>query len=122
MQAVCPELAWYVPNAHNVHSGPPFNPKAPGLQRQFVRSLLPSGEVDNTGHVAQFAIVSDPTTTEYLPDKHVLHTLDAESGVYLPFAHKVQRGPPPGPDDPGKHVQSLLASLATNEKELVGHD
>jgi len=122
VQAVWPEIAWYVPDGHNVHCGPPFKPNAPGLHRQFALSLLPSGEVDNSGQAAQFAMVSDPRTSEYVPGRHNLHATAAESGAYLPFKHRAQKGPPPGPDDPGKHVQSLSASLAAKELELAGHD
>ena len=83
---------------------PPSGPEKPALQVQIVP---PAGELEPAKQPRHVDNPEAPTTVEYVPGSHALHSAGPVDSLYLPATHAVQL-PPSGPEYPALQVQIVL--------------
>jgi hypothetical protein len=81
------------PATHAVHVSPLETVK-PALQAQFVKTVLPAGELEFDGHVVQVEVADALTAAEYVPAPHLVHTVAAVAVEYVPDPQSVQLADP----------------------------
>jgi hypothetical protein len=84
-----------VPTAHAEHS-PPSGPVYPGLHSQLPTTLLPLGELEAAGQLAQVPTTDAPVVPEYLPASQFTHVPAATAPTvveYLPATQSTQSLP-----------------------------
>jgi hypothetical protein len=96
-QVADPVDSLYCP-ARQAEQVPPSGPENPASQVQFVKSKLPSGELEFDGQSLHVV----PVNVLYCPATHAAH------------------GPPSGPVDPVLQVQLVKAALPSGEVEFDG--
>ncbi len=128
-----PVAALYFEAAHAKH-GPPSGPVYPAMQTQTVDALADSefagqatqaaarpvaAEYVPTSQSRHVASTEAPVAAEYLPAPQSMHAAEPVVILYLPAPHAVH-GPLSGPEKPTTHTQSVAASLAVVDCELLG--
>ena len=78
---------------------------------QFVKTVLPAGELESDGQVMHVELAVVPTAVVYVPA--------AQTEQTVPATHAVQV-PPSGPVHPTLQVQFVKAALPKGELESVG--
>jgi hypothetical protein len=66
VQRADPPDILYLPSTHTVQI-PPSGPDEPALQLQFVKVVLPAGEMEFDGQALHVELPEDPTDVEYVP-------------------------------------------------------
>jgi Na+/citrate or Na+/malate symporter len=117
--AVVPVCTLYLPATHREHAAP-LSPVAPALQVQSVRVSLSSGELEFVGHTVHCDWTLAPVDVRYVPVGQFVHGVVPVCTLYLPATHE-EHAAPLSPVAPAVQVQSVRASLASDELEFVGH-
>ena len=98
-----PACTLYFPGTHRVQP-PPSGPVAPALHVQAVGALLAAGASAYGGHAVHTESPVAPTSAEYEPEPHAVHSASPVSALCVPATHG-EHDAPSGPVAPALHMQ-----------------
>ncbi len=93
----------YFPATHGMHLYP-SGPDWPALHVQFVKVVLPTEDMEFSGHATHLELAESPTAEEYVAVAQSMHRADPSSDLYFPATHSAHTAG--GPVEPGLHVHN----------------